>query len=574
MLKDELGRLNCLKQSARRFQDLYEIIVSTDPNKVSALWIDDEGKECSRSFKQLDEDVHAAAALFRRSIGEENEGSFVALMMENRYHWSVAFWGLLMAGYKPVLFDVNHKKPMIRHLLATSGAVAIVGRSDGKIPVSLITLEEIVDAKPDISFIPRFADELALCTSGTTNTSKVYVFGPEGIIGQALGVIPKIMECPRLVEDKKDPIRHLAFLPMHHILGFMVHCILFPLVGKTVVYLKDRAPQTIQEACKRFRVTNLIVVPLLLNNLANGLWKKVKQEGRSKEYFLKTLFTLSNGIQRLLPKSGPDIAALLVKSIQKRLLGDSIRTILVGGSHIPLKTLNTINALGYYPMPGFGMTETGLTSFESRPQARYRLSGSTTTLEGISYKTVDTEGNNSDIGELLIRGGSLHRARLINGERQAPEYGADGWFKSGDIARLKDGGLYIEGRLKEVIINESGENVYPDELEDIFEAITGVERLCILSLANGSPYEDIALVFQLPDNVIDTQSIAAVAAEMSVRNMKLPIMKRVRRFFVAAQPLPLANGIKVRRQKLKEWMEVGEIDVRPVDIQSGTIGNV
>jgi len=572
MLKDELGRLNCLKQSERRFQDIYDILTGTDPQKDAALWLDEEERACSRSFKQFDEDIRACASLFRRRIGEENEGRFVALMMENRYHWSVAFWGLLMAGFKPILLDVNHKEPMMRHLLAASGAVAVVGKMEHGNPVTLITTEELTNVQPDASFIPRFADEIALCTSGTTSTSKVYVFGEEAIVNQAIGVIPKITECPRLVQDTKDPVRHLAFLPMHHILGFMVHCILFPLVGKTVVYMKDRAPKTIQDTCKRFRVTNLIVVPLLLNNLTNGLWKKVRQEGIVKVLFLKTLFALSNGIQRLLPKRGPDIAAILVRSIQRRLLGDSIRTSLVGGSHIPKKTLQTINALGYYPMPGFGMTETGLTSFETRPQARYRLSGSTTNVDGISYKTVDADGNPSDVGELLIRGGTIHKARLIDGKRQPPEYGDDGWFRSGDIAHIEKGGLYIVGRLKEVIINESGENVYPDELEDVFDAIPGVERLCILSLANGTPYEDISLVFQLPENSIDPQAVTAIAAEMSARNAKLPVLKRVRRLFVAAQPLPLANGIKVRRQKLKEWLEAGEIDAKPVDMQSGMIG--
>ena len=576
MLKDELSRLNCLRQSNRKFQDLYDIIVGTEKEKVAAIWIDEEGKECNRSFLQFDEDIRAAAALFRRRIGEQNEGCFVALIMENCYHWQVAFWGLLMAGYKPVLFDVNHKTPMVKSLLAASGAVAIVGRVERKIPITLIIPSEIADAQPDTSFVPRFTDELALCTSGTTTTSKVYVFGEEAIIGQAIGVIPKITECPRLIEDKKDPIRHLAFLPMHHILGFMVHCILFPVAGKTVVYLKDRAPQTIQETCKRFRVTNLIVVPLLLNNLVNGLWKKVRQEGHNKERLLRTLFALSNGIQRLFPRRGPDIASrFLMKSIQQRLLGDSIRTSLVGGSHIPLQTLRTINALGYYPMPGFGMTESGLTSFETRPQARYRMTGCTgTPIGGINYKTIDTNGHPADIGELLIQGGSIHKARLIDGERRLPAYGTDGWFSSGDIARLEKGCLYIEGRLKEVIINESGENIYPDELEDVFEGISGVERLCILSLANSTTYEEIALIFQLPDNSIEPREVAAIATEMAVRNAKLQILKRVRRFFVAAQPLPLANGIKVRRQKLKEGMEVGEIDVRPIDMKSGLIVKV
>jgi len=569
MLKDELGRLERLEHSARKFENLYEIITQTDPEKLAALWVDDEKKECNSNFRQFDADVRVAAALFRRRIGEEKEGEFVALSMENRYHWPVAFWGLLMAGFKPVLLDVNLKKPTRKHLLAASGAVALIGHVEEKLSIPHVRLQEMLDAKPSPSFTPRFADEMALCTSGTTNTSKVYVFGEEAIVKQTLGVIPKIKECPRFIEDGKNPVRHLAFLPMHHILGFMVHCILFPMAGKTIVYLADRAPLTIQETCKRFCVTTLIVVPLLLNNLVGGLWKKARQEGRSKVLFLKTLLAFSNAIQHLLPKRGPDIAAKLMKPIQRRLLGESIRAVFVGGSHIPPKTLNTVNALAYYPMPGFGMTETGLTSFETRLAARYRLSGSTGPIAGIEYKTVGVDGHPCEVGELLIRGGTLHKAQLVDGKRQPPAYGSDGWFKSGDIARLERGGLYIEGRLKEVIINESGENVYPDELEDVFEAVSGVERLCILSLPNNTPYEEIALVFQLPNNSVEPSAVGAVAAEVSALNVKQPILKRVRRLFVAAQPLPLANGIKVRRQKLKEWMRTGEIDVRPVDMHSG-----
>ena len=572
MITDELSRLNRLKESKRHFRDLYEIIIRTDIEKAAALWLDDEGNEQRRSFGQFDEDICAAASLLRSRIGDANEGSFVALMMENCYQWSVAFWGLLMAGYKPVLLDASQNDQMAAHLVASSGAVAIIAKSGMGAKVTHITMEELSAAEKGASFTPRFADELALCTSGTVSTSKIYVFGEDAIIGQAIGVIPKITECPRLIEDVKDPVRHLAFLPMHHILGFMVHCILFPVSGKTVVYLKDRSPLTIQETCKRFRVTNLIVVPLLLNNLANGLWKKARQEGGGKVRLLKFLFALSDGVQRLLPKTGPDMAGRLVKSLQEKLLGDSIRTVLVGGSHIPLKTLETINALGYYPMPGFGMTESGLTSFETRPQARYRKAGCTgTPIAGIDYMTIDADGSNSGSGELLIKGGSMHRARLVDGERRPPEYGDDGWFRSGDIARLEKGCLYLEGRLKEVIINESGENVYPDELEDVFDAVNGVERLCILSLANDTPYGDIALVFQLPDNCVDYESVAAVATEVSALNQALPILKRVRRLYVAAQPLPLANGIKVRRQKLKELLETGGIDARLVDLQSGTM---
>ncbi|MCL2748361.1 MAG: aminotransferase class I/II-fold pyridoxal phosphate-dependent enzyme, partial [Oscillospiraceae bacterium] len=574
-IREELDRLENLRRSDGTFGALYNILTGTDPDKAAAMWIDEEGVEQTRSFAAFDRHVRAAAALFRRSIGEENQGRFAALKMGNQYLWPVAFWGLLMAGYKPLLLDANITEQVFGSLMAASGAVVLVGNADQAGSFPTITPAEIDAAAADQgdSFPPRFSDEIALCTSGTTNDAKVYVFGEGAIVKETLGVIPKITECPRLVQDVRDPVRHLAFLPMHHILGFMVHCILFPVVGKTVVYLKDRAPQTIRETCLRFHVTNLIVVPLLLNNLTKGLWKKVRQDGGGKVVLLKTLFALSNGAQALLPRRGPDIAGHLVKSVQSKLLGNSIRTVLVGGSHIPKKTLRTVNALGYYPIPGYGMTEVGLTSFETRPQARYRKGGCTgTPITGISYRTLDENDRPAPVGELQIRGDSIHKARLIDGVRRPPDYGEDGWFRSGDICRLEKGCLYIDGRLKEIILNESGENIYPDELEDVFDAISGVDQLCILSLANGTPYGDTSLVFQLPENSVDAAAVATVAAEVSAVNAQLPVFKRVRRLFVAAQPLPLANGIKVRRQKLQEWLGTGAFDARPVDMASGALG--
>ncbi len=101
MLKDELSRLNRLIQSEKRFEALYDVIIRTDPDKTAALWLDAEGNEHRKSFREFDEDIRAAAALIRGRIGEQNEGRFVALMMENRYHWPVAFWGLLARKRPP-----------------------------------------------------------------------------------------------------------------------------------------------------------------------------------------------------------------------------------------------------------------------------------------------------------------------------------------------------------------------------------------------------------------------------------------------------------------------------------------
>ena len=90
------------------------------------------------------------------------------------------------------------------------------------------------------------------------------------------------------------------------------------------------------------------------------------------------------------------------------------------------------------------------------------------------------------VGELQIRGSGIHSGRLVKGEVLPPETVDGGWYPTGDLVRMDGSGrIYIRGRLKDVIINDSGENIYPDDVEDAFAGLGGVDQLCVLGLSRG-----------------------------------------------------------------------------------------
>lgn len=168
--------------------------------------------------------------------------------------------------------------------------------------------------------------------------------------------------------------------------------------------------------------------------------------------------------------------------------------------------------------------------------------------------------SNPDVGELQIRGKSLHSGVVKNGQILSTALNSEGWFETGDIGRLEDGALYIEGRLKEVIVNESGENVYPDELEDYFTELEGVTQFTVLGISKGggNKYENITLVMQSSKDVSDKEYLDRLLGQVKERNNRLPVFKKLSRILVTNDSLPLANGIKIKRAEIKKQIEAGQ----------------
>ena len=305
----------------------------------------------------------------------------------------------------------------------------------------------------------------------------------------------------------------------------------------------------------------MLAVPLLVNNIASGLMKKLSKESKLKQFGFNAMLNIGLFCQHINPLFGIKVSKKLMKnSVLSQLAGDSIECIICGGGHVLPETMKIVNGIGYFTLCGFGMTEVGISSMEKRLSLKKRLAGCVgVPVDDIEYRIVPLNDNDPSVGELQMRGNSMHSAMIKDGVRTGTDLNEEGWFATGDIGRLVDGALYIEGRLKEVIINESGENVYPDELEDTFLNIDGVKNFTVLGIkkAPDSKYEDIVLVCQVSEEIND-EYIEKIKPVITARNKTLMGLKKVDYALLTTDDLPLSNGIKVRRVIIKREVENGE----------------
>ncbi|HNX16072.1 MAG TPA: AMP-binding protein [Bacilli bacterium] len=251
-------------------------------------------------------------------------------------------------------------------------------------------------------------------------------------------------------------------------------------------------------------------------------------------------------------KAGWDVTR---KVIQKMLLGPKIRFCISGGGFLSTDTAKAINGLGYPLCNGYGMTEIGVTSVELSSDVKERLKCSIgKPFHGVIYKINENH-------ELLVKSPALHVREIIGGQEQKASIDEDGFFHTGDIAEMEeDGSYYLKGRIKDVIINADGENIFPDELEDAFKGLPHVTHLCVLGVkAKSSHEEKIALVLDLDNEVTDEQ-LESVKEQVKERSKHLPHHAKISEVYLAKNKLPLANGIKVKRFIVKKALESDSAD--------------
>jgi len=492
-------------------------------------------------------------------------------------NWPSLFWGVIRSGHNVLLLDASAADSMIQGLLEEAGCKVIISRKPRGLSgdIRQIDYRAVADAPRTIGFTPKWGEYVAMCTSGTTGTSRIFAYSGQAICEQALTSMYIFSNNPRVIHQDNTGRLVLAFLPFHHVLGFMANMVWVLFLGATNIYLPDRTPNSIMNVCRHFPPTLLIVVPLVGNNLVKSLNKSVKKEKAMKRFAYKASFGLSLAAQSVAPTFGLRLAEKhLFAGIDSRLLGTQVDAVILGGSHTPTETLRTLNALGYYTINGYGMTETAVNGFETSMSLAKRLNGSVgATLGSAEYRITGEEG--AKTGELQVRGPGIHSARVVKGELLPPETLEGGWFPTGDVAAIDSTGrVTIKGRLKDVIINESGENVYPDDLEDAFSALAGAEQICVVGFRRNKrdKNEDVTLVLNVGENYSDKKYLNALAGKVAAINARLPLHAQLDRALVTPMTLPLVSGIKVKRIELKRLYEEKELVYRELDLRAQSAG--
>lgn len=542
-------------KTSMTMQDIFLAIVNKKHLRDRAItWMDEKGKPTSIKYKDYRAKSFETASKLSQRLSELPSGSIVALKLKNSPEWPFLFWAILMCGYVPLLIDAKLPKENTENLIAQSKAKAILTGETTDYSVLTINHEQLNALKTNYKFAVRWADEVIFCSSGTTGNVKLMVFNGANICHQ----VAVAVDAPEVSGDIMYPgdVNILTIIPFHHIFGFVAVFLWYSYFGKNLVFVRDLSPKEVFSTCQKCDVTHVYSVPLFWDSIAQNVVRKAELEGDKKSEILSKMIAYNT--HKISEKqAGIAASTVALRTVQDQLLGHHIRFCISGGGYISNETMNVINGIGYPLYNGFGMTELGVTSVELARKVEYRLKGSIgRPFKGVEYKLANTTKRHPNVGELLVKSPTIHIREIIGGVEQEPEL-EEGFLRTGDIAMVDEMGYYyIKGRIKDVIINENGENIYPDEIESYFREIGHISNVCVFGRRKGrSTHETITCVFEL-HNDVDDDLLESIKKQCNDINNSLTNEKRVGEFLISKDKLPLTASMKVKRFEVKELVKI------------------
>src|SRR5256885_10084746 len=352
--------------------------------------------------------------------------------------------------------------------------------------------------------------------------------------------------------DTNDGV--LSVLPLHHTFEFSTG-FLTPLSrGAQITYLDELNSENLAKAIKNGHVTGMVGVPalweLLHRRIKNRLNDRGKWVGETADLLIKFNAWLRD-------KSPLNFGQLLFYPIHEG-MGGRIRYFISGGSALNDKVQRDFQGLGFTILEGYGLTEASPVLTVTRPENRMLAGTVGKSLPGVEIRIAEPDP--TGVGEVIARGPNVMLGYFGN-EEATREALVDRWLYTSDLGRIDDdGNLYLVGRSKDIIVDTNGKNVYPDEVEEVYQDSPYIKELSVFGLPDGIG-EKVACIV-VPDDEYD---IALTRAEVRRKieehfrevSAQLPYYKRVKALHFTDEELPRTATRKVkRREVLKIVQEV------------------
>ena len=538
-----------LLKTSRRFSNIYQQMMTQNKKNVYAEYFNLNNRIKRYKYSKMDQNVKKYALYLSNKIKKSGTNR-VVLKMANSPQWGEIFWALLMAGFVPMLVDAKLPRENVINLANQGKAIAIVSDDNHEYTIDKIRLDNILQNAKEEMTNPSWADEAIFSSSGTTGDAKLMVFNGENFVNQVCCSLDMPDESLDIMYPRKaGKIKILAMIPFHHIFGFVAVFLWYTFYGTTLVFPKSNTPTDLLSICQKVGITHVYSVPLFWDSLALSIKRKFALQSPDKQKLLEKMMAYNLG-EIDASEAGFASKKIVNDKVKGNILGKHVRYCISGGGYLSNDTLRTVNGLGYPLYNGYGMTEIGVTSVELSPDVKQRLLGYIgKPLHGVEYK-VNEENN-----ELLVKSPTIHIREIIAGVEKETVLD-HGYFHTGDIVNKEATGYTMKGRMKDVIINADGENIFPDELEIFFKDLPNVTNLSVLGVINKDKAlrEDVVLVLELDDK---TSEDALKEIEATVKGIKLPHDTKIDAIYLAKNRLPMANNMKVKRFAIKKEIENG-----------------
>ena len=427
----------------------------------------------------------------------------------------------------------------------------IIGDSDvRKVEIyswrELLMQGEQLLADSDRTFLDAEIDPDALAvilfTSGTTGN-------PKGVMLSHRNITSNIMDVCRICQVYQSD-KTLSILPIHHTYECTLGMLLVLYRGASTAFCEGI--KYISQNMKEAQNTFIIVVPRVLEMVYDRIQKGIIKSGKEKTFYR------AMRVNKALRKVGINLSRIIFKSVIDG-LGGKLRVVITGAAALNPKIFRAFEDFGIMVLQGYGMTEcTPLISGTpgSAPKERYRKAGSVgATVDKGEIKIINKDENG--IGEVLFRGPNVMLGYYNMPEETAKTIEPDGFMHTGDLGFVDtEGWLYLTGRAKNVIVTKTGENVYPEEIEDEIRSDPAIEECMVFPYKDQG--EETVGIQILPAMENITEQLGHEPSEQELNtffkelvtdfNQQLAIFKRIRAVFVRKEDFIRTTTRKIRRQ--------------------------
>ena len=536
-------------------------------NEVCLMEADREREKERLTYRDFKGRAHPLAkALQDEGFAVDDRASII---MTNQSKWLISAYAIFYAGGVLVPLDYKLTPDEQWQLLKHSGARVLIteyaiwrqlsvatGRSAATNVTTVLVTEAPKNAELDgatrweefrdssePTFVPRTRRDVAciVYSSGTGGRPKGCMMTHENYLEQCVALTA--------IYPFSPGVRYLSILPTNHAIDFMVGFFGPFICGAAVVHLRTLRPEYVREAFSKYKITYVSLVPLVLKNLQKGLQTRFDELPSGK----RKVFNAIVAVNKALTKSRPRLALSrrLLKQVHEP-FGGELRTIIVGGAFTEPRTLQFFYDLGIPVANGYGLTEAGtaITVNDLRP---FRADTVGKPLPGMEIRIVNA--GNDGIGEVSVRSKTIMSGYLNEPELTA-EAIVDGWLMTGDLGRVDaTGHLQLFGRKKNMIVTEEGKNIYPEDIESVFDSLP-VKEFCVFAANYIWPQrsmvgEQLLLALHLEPGQTYSEELRR---DISVRNSKLLNYKRIHGVVLFDEDFPRTASLKIKRNSLAEQL--------------------
>ena len=568
------------KSRKMKFTDLKDMLNQTGEvygdRPAYIFKTEEKGKFRTITHKEFRENINAlGTTLIQMGLKDKR----IALISENRYEWELSY--LAVASGVGVIVPLDKALPdnELESLILRSQVEAIIYSSKYDVIMNTLREKKNTNLKYFISmdleentqgiyaekalvekgkklladgnktYIDAKIDDekmgIMLFTSGTTAMSKAVMLSHKNLVTNVMDIIQRF--------DLTDEDRFLSFLPLHHVFECTVG-FLYPIsIGGSIAFCEG--VKHMAENIKEFEITAMISVPAVFDIIYRKVMKTIEKKGK--------LANLEKGkkVSQFLLKMKIDLRKQLFKEVHES-LGPKLKLVVTGGAALDPETEKGFNDLGFDVEQGYGLTETAPVIAAETPKCR-RLGSIGKKFPSVEVKIDDPD--EEGIGELMAKGPSIMLGYYENEEATKSALESDGWFHTGDLARIdKDGFIYISGRKKSVIVLNNGKNVFPEEIETLLNKVEGIKETFVFEKKEDDG--DVKVCVEIVYDKELIKELYNIEGEENIKeflwdkvkevNKLMPKYKYVREMVITEEPLIKTTTLKIKRhEELKKVLE-------------------